>query len=276
MKKTETVSRPTMWCRQCWYILDGLDESRCPECGRPFDPMDPRTYRRTPPGVATRVGRRLKPLRWPAVAMLVAVVGFIGWYWWRYTVEQRKAASLDSLQMGHAGREILPHWAHRACRGVGLPYLQRVAGPGIVTVRDGDLKSFKEYDWITVIAVDAAQLTDAGLTDLKGVKGLQELVLLNSTNITDSGLAHVQNLGDLWCVQLSDARNITDVGLAHLQGLTRLRQLSLKNSQVTDAGLTHLKGLRELQHLRLNGSRVTKAGIANLKQALPNLHDHVP
>lgn len=33
-----------MFCRKCGYILDGLDSRRCPECGRPFDPADRRTF----------------------------------------------------------------------------------------------------------------------------------------------------------------------------------------------------------------------------------------
>ena len=35
---------PAKRCLHCSYILDGLPENRCPECGRPFDPHDPRTY----------------------------------------------------------------------------------------------------------------------------------------------------------------------------------------------------------------------------------------
>ena len=31
-------------CLNCGYILDGLPESRCPECGCGFDPADPATY----------------------------------------------------------------------------------------------------------------------------------------------------------------------------------------------------------------------------------------
>ncbi len=37
---------PTMYCKGCWYVLDGLPENRCPECGRPFDPKRRRTYRK--------------------------------------------------------------------------------------------------------------------------------------------------------------------------------------------------------------------------------------
>lgn len=32
-------------CWECGYLLDGLPSNVCPECGRPFDPEDPRTFR---------------------------------------------------------------------------------------------------------------------------------------------------------------------------------------------------------------------------------------
>jgi hypothetical protein len=35
-------------CLTCGYILDGLPEPRCPECGRGFDPRDPSTFRGPP------------------------------------------------------------------------------------------------------------------------------------------------------------------------------------------------------------------------------------
>jgi hypothetical protein len=32
-------------CLECGYLLWGLSSSRCPECGRPFDPSDARSFR---------------------------------------------------------------------------------------------------------------------------------------------------------------------------------------------------------------------------------------
>jgi hypothetical protein len=37
-----------MYCRRCDYILDGIDSHRCPECGRDFDPTDPKTFATAP------------------------------------------------------------------------------------------------------------------------------------------------------------------------------------------------------------------------------------
>ena len=38
----------TRYCLQCSYILEGLTENRCPECGRPFDPEQSSTYTTRP------------------------------------------------------------------------------------------------------------------------------------------------------------------------------------------------------------------------------------
>jgi hypothetical protein len=35
---------PGWRCLECGYLLDGLPEPRCPECGRPFDPGDRGTF----------------------------------------------------------------------------------------------------------------------------------------------------------------------------------------------------------------------------------------
>src|SRR5687767_6979345 len=42
----ETGGTPR-YCLRCFYDLRGLPENRCPECGRFFDPDDPRTYSAT-------------------------------------------------------------------------------------------------------------------------------------------------------------------------------------------------------------------------------------
>jgi hypothetical protein len=51
-------------CLGCGYILDGLPEPRCPECGRGFDPLDSSTF---------RIGRRTAWV-WLAPAVLGVAV----------------------------------------------------------------------------------------------------------------------------------------------------------------------------------------------------------
>ena|GEM_PF-1851857 len=38
----------TAYCLECGYVLRGLPDQRCPECGRDFDPAQPDTYTTTP------------------------------------------------------------------------------------------------------------------------------------------------------------------------------------------------------------------------------------
>jgi hypothetical protein len=53
-------------CKTCNYPLTNLAERRCPECGRAFDPADPRTW-----ALSDDAGRRFRRLSW---AVLVAII----------------------------------------------------------------------------------------------------------------------------------------------------------------------------------------------------------
>lgn len=56
--------QPTMYCKGCGYVLDGLPEHRCPECGREFDPGNPKTFSDQPPLHPVKV-LLLRPIGWP-------------------------------------------------------------------------------------------------------------------------------------------------------------------------------------------------------------------
>ncbi len=58
-----------MNCLDCDYQLDGLEQARCPECGRAFDPDDEETF--------ASYGRS-SPLFWTAVVILCFPVIAIG------------------------------------------------------------------------------------------------------------------------------------------------------------------------------------------------------
>jgi hypothetical protein len=68
---------------------------------------------------------------------------------------------------------------------------------------------------LRVLYLDAARITDAGLKELAGLKGLQELALFD-TKVTDAGLevlAGLKNLRALWL----DGPEITDAALGELR-----------------------------------------------------------
>lgn len=59
-----------MFCIGCGYALRGLQEHRCPECGRGFDPADPNTFADLVRGVISgRVSRALSRLQWVFVLL---------------------------------------------------------------------------------------------------------------------------------------------------------------------------------------------------------------
>jgi hypothetical protein len=103
--------------------------------------------------------------------------------------------------------------------------------------------------------------------DMENVKELIRLERLNlfGAGITDAGLANVRNLKGLRDLNLYDVRGVTDAGLENLAGLTQLRTLNLSNVPVTDRGLRHLTNMAELTHLFLSGTRITDAGLDNVK-----------
>jgi len=100
------VSSATAWqltatCRGCGYALRDLPEPRCPECGRTFDPRDPRTmrvpgwkpparWRPAPPARPQPFGEQALKLAFVATALcaagvagncgvVLAALGFLAW-----------------------------------------------------------------------------------------------------------------------------------------------------------------------------------------------------
>lgn len=65
-----------MRCKTCHYPLAKLREHRCPECGRTFDPGDPKTFAH-----AVGLGRELLEVAaFLGLSMLIcAALGLIGW-----------------------------------------------------------------------------------------------------------------------------------------------------------------------------------------------------
>ena len=65
-------------CLACNYPLQGLTSTRCPECGRPFDPADPKTMNLGRPlgGFARRL---LQPIGLPTLLLAAAALLGVAW-----------------------------------------------------------------------------------------------------------------------------------------------------------------------------------------------------
>jgi len=71
-------------CINCDYRLDGLTRPTCPECGKPFDARDARTYASPDEPQASEAAHavdglvsRHRPSRWLAAVALVIHVGVL-------------------------------------------------------------------------------------------------------------------------------------------------------------------------------------------------------
>ncbi|MHC4107195.1 MAG: hypothetical protein ACYSTY_03820 [Planctomycetota bacterium] len=69
------VTRASIYCRRCSYVLDGLDRERCPECGNAYDPANRATYETMPRWARWR--RRL--FRCCIVLVVVGALGGAGY-----------------------------------------------------------------------------------------------------------------------------------------------------------------------------------------------------
>ena len=79
----DTQAADTPRCLDCAYCLFGLPDSRCPECGRPFDLTDPSTFSIKPPLVRWRLwlpGLLLATGMGVVIFLVILIGGFgIGW-----------------------------------------------------------------------------------------------------------------------------------------------------------------------------------------------------
>ncbi len=72
-------------CLDCYYVLEGLEQSRCPECGRSFDLYDAGTFTRKPPFVRWKLWLPglIQAMIFGAVSMaIMALLGLWGWALW--------------------------------------------------------------------------------------------------------------------------------------------------------------------------------------------------
>jgi hypothetical protein len=125
-----------------------------------------------------------------------------------------------------------------------------------------------------VVTVDLSNtpVTDAGLKELAGLRGVQTLYLSGCEGVTDAGLKELAQLKGLQSLDLSGCQGVTNAGLKELAELKGLQSLDLNHCRgVTDAGLKELAALKGLRYLELRGcEKVTDAGVAELQKALPD------
>ncbi len=156
------------------------------------------------------------------------------------------------------------------------------------SITDADLAILARQPDLDFLWLTGADITDAGLARLSGLRhltifnlagcpkvtdrGVEALTpvlpaLVNlelvGTSVTDASMPAIGRLPVLTGLDLSRTR-ITDGGVAHLAGLAKLQYLTLGDIALTDRGLASLRGMTKLELLYLPGTAITDAGLAHL------------
>ncbi len=149
-------------------------------------------------------------------------------------------------------------------------------------VTDNDLQAIIEPARLRNLSLGRTQVTDAGLSHLKGCpqlewldltqlqvtdEGLQVIaqmphlkqLFLEGTTGTPKTLAIISGLHELEELDLT-GWSLKDEDLGLLAGLKRLETLYLTNTPITDAGLLHLKPLSNLKTVETSATKVTATG----------------
>ena len=195
--------------------------------------------------------------------------------WW--AIGDRKAAGISTVSVFLSGLEVTD--ARLAQASATMQGIDNLSSLGIQNTQITDhgfrhvaelmhLRRLTIECWSSrkgnFIGVDPRQfqITDAGLTHLRGLANLESLTL-KDTAVTDAGLARLAVMVNLRHIQLI-GNGVTDAGLIGVGQLTGLEYLYLSDTQVTDAGLIHLRPLTKLKWLCLSGTQVTGTGLADL------------
>ena len=259
---TSPPPAPTMYCRRCEYVLDGLTDPRCPECGRVFDPAQRRSYR-SRPRPRRRVRTLLKLTAGAVVALIVVWCILYGWLTRQAGIGQRDIAKLRALNARYSTGPLLPGELAIWAAEFRLPQPNVLVKLTLREAGDADLEALHGVNYLRELTLSGGNATDAGFTHLRNMRSLLRL-RLDDVSITDDGLANLSRLNRLKSLSLGDVK-ITDAGLAHLSGLDQLEYLGFGNVNITGAGFRHFEQMTNLEQLSLWAIPVTDASLAHLK-----------
>lgn len=131
----------------------------------------------------------------------------------------------------------------------------------------------RPFDNISIWACLVGKGTIKRIGSLEGLRELQ----LTHTGLTDDHLEYLAELKNLQTLYIGNVSNlpksnrITDDGLVHIKKLTKLRHLSVENTDVSGNGLTHLQELENLELLHLRRADISNSQVAMIARSFPLL-----
>ena len=213
-----------MYCRGCSYPLNFLPENRCPECGRDFDPADPKTFKK----LQRRPWLKWFTLLFAVVLFLVAIdVGhkqYRAWQMRRFREARDVVRNIggDLLAVDSFSEADTPERVDTVSLG------DQFSSPLTTdTIRDLEpyLRRFPRFR----LAIYGRKCEGNALSQLNGLRNIREL---SADTLTDENLTGLANLSSLEAIALS-GRGITDRGLAYLRDLAALQYVVALQTKVT-------------------------------------------
>jgi hypothetical protein len=136
-------------------------------------------------------------------------------------------------------------------------------------VDDTDLRRLNDYPALTALDLSLTHITDAGLQEIKNLRGITDLNLYYAEYVTDEGVAAIKDWKQLKRLNLHGTK-AGDTALEHIAGLTSLEALNVGSTLMTDVGLERLTMLTNLKELTMGGNELGDAGLQALRQ-MPTL-----
>jgi internalin A len=136
-------------------------------------------------------------------------------------------------------------------------------------VADADLRGLNELADLTTLDLSLTHITDQGMQEIKGLRGITELNLYYAEYVTDEGIAAIKDWKKLKRLNLHGTK-VGDTGLEHISGITPLESLNVGSTLMTDVGLERLTMLPNLKELTMGGNELGDAGLQALRQ-MPGL-----
>ena len=136
-------------------------------------------------------------------------------------------------------------------------------------VTDTDLRRLTRYPDLSVLDLSLTHITDAGLQEIKNLKGITDFNLYFAEYVTDEGVAYIKDWKRLKRLNLHGTK-ASDTALEHIAGINTLEFLDVGSTLMTDVGLERLTSLTNLRELTMGGNELGDAGLQALRQ-MPTL-----
>jgi hypothetical protein len=128
---------------------------------------------------------------------------------------------------------------------------------------DDVLQRVGQLTHLETLTIDSAQITDAGLAHLIGLRKLGTLYIRNCPKLSSAGLVHLMKLPKLSLLSLTGIR-IDGQGLEAIGGMRNLKSLYLSEGSINSSGLEPLTQLKQLQLLSLENIRLASPDVSAL------------